>query len=532
MSVNENNEKNQVVRKALSMAAGTFSSRLLGLLRETLLTAYFNRTITDAWTVAFRLPNIFRRLLGEGSLSVSFIPVFVDCLYGQKDDAKAKNLVNSLYTLLLIILISLTVLGIVFAKEILYVLLDQSYIQQTEKFEITLLMSQIMFGFIFLMSSYAYFMGILNAFGKFGLAAMAPTLFNVSMIISTLIPDEYFRFHGEGLAWGVIVGGFLQSGILIPGLIKKGYFPKLSFDFKNKEMLLVLRNMVPGLFGMGLLQISLIVNQRFASSLDEGVITYIYLADRLLELPLSLVSVSLGTTLLPTLSKYWAEKNKTMMISTAEYYLRLNLFVVLPAATGLYFLSHPIIEVLFKRGEFKAHDVLVTSEVLKIWAIIMIPSSCVKIIAPAYYAVKNTWFPAVVSLIALVVHVILAPIMMNQWGLRGLNLSSLISNSLNFVLLLGFFAMFISALPLRRIYVSIFKTLIICVVMAWVSQAYYIIKDFNLIVIEVVNSALALAVTISLCGLVVVSLSHLFKMDEYESTIKKVLIKVKKKLLG
>ena len=162
----------------------------------------------------------------------------------------------------------------------------------------------------------------------------------------------------------------------------------------------------------------------------------------------------------------------------------------------------------------------------------MIPSSCVKIIAPAYYAVKNTWFPAVVSLIALVVHVILAPIMMNQWGLRGLNLSSLISTSLNFVLLLGIFAMFISALPLRRIYVSIFKTLIICVVMAWVSQAYYIIKDFNLIVIEVVNSALALAVTIGLCGLVVVSLSHLFKMDEYESTIKKVLIKVKKKLLG
>lgn len=519
----ENHEKNQVVKKALSMAMGTFSSRLLGLIRETLLTAFFNRTVTDAWTVAFRLPNIFRRLLGEGSLSVSFIPIFIDCLHGQKDEVKAKNLVNSLYTLLLIILTSLTIIGILFPEVFLLPMLSESYIQMADKFDLTVKLARIMFGFIFLMSSYAYFMGILNAFGKFTLAAMAPTLFNISMIISTLIPDHYFSFSGEGLAWGVLVGGVLQAGVLVPTLIQKGFFPVISFDFKNKEMLLVLKNMLPGLFGMGLLQISLIVNQNFASSLGEGVLTYIYLADRLLELPLSLVSVSLGTALLPTLSKYWAENNKVMMVSTAEYYLRLNLYIVLPAATGLYFLSEPIVEVLFKRGEFSAKDVLVTSEVLKIWALIMIPSSCVKILAPAYYAIKNTWFPAVVSLVALIIHILLAPQFMKLWGLRGLNISSLVSNSLNFILLLSFFVYFISHLPHRKILISVGKTLIICAVLSQVSWAYELIKSWNLIAISFLNSGLSLGLVIILAGIVMIALSHLFKMEEYEQSIKKVL---------
>lgn len=525
----EKHEKNQVVKKALTMAFGTFSSRLLGLVRETLLTSLFNRTVTDAWTVAFRLPNIFRRLLGEGSLSVSFIPVFVDCLYGQKDEVKAKNLVNSLYTLLLMILVSLTLVGVLFPEVFLLPMLNEKYVQQVDKFQLTVSLARIMFSFIFLMSSYAYFMGILNAFGQFGLAAMAPTLFNISMIISTLIPDSYFSFSGQGLAWGVIVGGVLQAGILVPSLIKKGYFPKFSFDFKNKEMQMVLKNMVPGLFGMGLLQISLIVNQNFASSLGEGILTYIYLADRLLELPLSLVSVSLGTALLPTLSKYWAENNKDMMISTAEYYLRLNLYVVLPAATGLFFLSRPIIEVLFMRGQFNAHDVQVTSEVLKIWAIIMVPSSCVKILAPAYYAVKNTWFPAVVSLVALVVHILLAPVLMNHWGLRGLNLSSLVSNSLNFILLFAFFAYFISMLPLKRIYISIAKTLLICLVLTQVEVVYDTINGMHILPMAFLNRCLSLSVAIGVAGLVVIGLSHLFKMEEYQLTIHKVIHKVLRK---
>ncbi|NUM57284.1 MAG: murein biosynthesis integral membrane protein MurJ [Bdellovibrionaceae bacterium] len=520
------NDKNQVVKKALSMALGTFSSRLLALFREILLTSYFNRTITDAWTVAFRLPNIFRRLLGEGSLSVSFIPIFVDCLMVQKDEVRARNLVNSLYTMLLLILTCLTVAGIVFSEPILKIFLDPSYIAQTDKFQITNTMAQIMFGFIFLMSSYAYFMGILNAFGKFGLAAMAPTLFNVAMIISTLIPDGVFSFHGEGLAWGVMVGGVLQAGLLVPSLIKKGYFPKVSFDFKNPDMLLVFKNMIPGLFGMGLLQISLIINQRFASSLGEGVMTSIYLADRLLELPLSLISVSLGTALLPTLSKFWAENNKKMMISTTEFYMRLNLYVVLPAATGLYVLSEPIVEVLFKRGHFSLHDVQVTSEVLKIWALIMIPSSCVKILAPAYYAIKNTWFPAVVSLLCLVSHYLVAPLLMAHWGLRGLNVSSLFSNSLNFILLIGFFPYFMASLPVRNIVISLLKMIAICGLVAGVSQIYYITLELHLIPLKFFNQVLSLGVTILVAGITLVLASFLFKMEEYNATLGKVFSKV------
>lgn len=522
--------KNSVIKNALSMALGTFSSRILGLIRESLLTSYFSREITDAWTVAFRLPNIFRRLLGEGSLSVSFIPVFVDCLHGQNDEVKARNLMNSLYTILLLVLAFLTVVGIVFSDVVLRWLLDDSYIQNVEKFNITNKMAQIMFGFIFLMSSYAYFMGILNALGKFTLAAMAPMLFNISMIVSTLIPNQWFSFSGEGLAWGVLVGGVLQTGLLIPELLSKGYFPKLDFNFKNPEMLKVLQNMIPGLFGMGLLQISLIINQRFASSLGEGVITYIYLADRLLEIPLALVSVSLGTALLPTLSKYFSEGNKTLMLDTNEYYLRLNLYIVIPAAVGLYFLSEPIVTVLFKRGHFQDHDVQMTAMVVQIWAMIMIPTSCVRVIAPAYYAVKNTWFPAVVSLVCLILHFILAPILMKQWGLRGLNYSSLVSGSVNFFSLFLLYFYFIGSLPIKKLVLSVIKVIFICSFMALSLSIFPWVQSLKSIQSIFWNNLLSLVVTMIVGISVFLILSYIFKMQEFQNTFQKVFEKIGKKM--
>jgi putative peptidoglycan lipid II flippase len=302
-------------------------------------------------------------------------------------------------------------------------------------------MAKIMFGFIFFMSNFAFYMGIINALGEYSLPAMAPLFFNIAMIISTLIPASWFPVEGDALAWGVLFGGLWQVLVLVPFLKRRGYFPTITLTglisaWSNSDVQRVLKSMLPGLLGTGLLQITTIVNLRFASHLGEGAISYIYLADRLLELPLSLVSVSLGTALLPTLAKMWSECKVDKMLETSNHYLRLNLYLVLPAAVGLFFLAVPIIDVLFKRGKFDEQDLLLTAEVLKVYSFILIASSLVRVLVPVYYSIKNTWWPATVSGIALVSHIILAPILMERWGLRGLISSTFFSASLNFILLL------------------------------------------------------------------------------------------------
>ncbi len=433
----QNDEQNsdKVTVYALMMAFGTMTSRVLGLVRDQLFASMFSPTVRDAWTAAFRLPNMFRRLLGEGSMSVSFIPIFVQARQDDPTDVRARNLVNSFYTLLLLVLATLTAVGTLWPEFFLNLMLDPSYSNIPGKFDLTVRMARIMFVFIFFMSTYAYFMGIMNALGRYGLPAMAPTFFNVAMIISNFVPQKFLDSPGDAISWGVVAGGALQTVILIPTLWKMGYLPRLQWDFSS-DVLRILRNMVPGMLGLGLLQITTIVNMRFASSLGEGPITYIYLADRLLELPLSLVSVSLGTALLPTLAGMWARGQKQKMSETANYYLRLNLYVAVPAAVGLYVLAQPIVEVLFLRGKFIAGDAAMTALVIRVYSFILISTSCVRVLIPSFYAIKNTWLPAMASGICLVVHVVLAPILMRHYGLGGLVSSSFVTGTLNLTILL------------------------------------------------------------------------------------------------
>ncbi len=490
------------MKNALSMAFGTMASRILGQLRESLLAAYFDKRITDAWAAAFRLPNLFRRLLGEGSLSVSFIPVFVEAK--MDDKVRAQNLVNSVYTFLLVVLGGLTTFGVLHPEPLLNMVLDPAYIADTEKYFLTLRLTKLMFGFIFFVSSYAFMMGILNALGQFALPAIAPTLWNLAMIISTLLPHNLFPMMGDQLGWGVLVGGILQAAILVPALIRAGYFPKFSLDFRNKDFRRVLRNMVPGLLGMGLLQFTTIVNLRFASSLTEGTITYINYVDRLIELPLSLISVSLGTALLPMLSGLFSKNDKTKMAEVAQNFLELNLLLSLAAAAGLYALAEPIVQLLFGHGRFKLVDVQMTADILRTYCWIMIFSSAVRVLTPAYYAIKNTWFPAVVSGSCLLVHILVAPLLMKTLQVRGLMISTTISAALNLILLLSFFPKFIT----NFYYFNFFKNILVFSFLAFitglVAHVFYLVNPvlpagfFGLILSLIISISLAVSTFIFL----------------------------------
>lgn len=507
------------------MAAGTMSSRVLGLVRDMAFAALFNRTITDAWGVAFKLPNLFRRLLGEGSLSVSFIPIFVEAKVQDPTGVEAKNLVNSFYSFLLLLLSTLTACGILWAEPVVGLLVGKHFYDVPGKFELTVYMAQIMFGFIFFMSTYAFFMGILNALGQFGLPAMAPTLFNVSMIIANFIPKSWQPVEGEALAWGVLVGGFLQMAILWPALKKKNFVPQIRWDFKNQRMWKVWRNMLPGMLGMGLLQITTLVNTYFAASVGEGANTYVYLADRLLELPLSLISVSIGTALLPTLSKYYSQGDRAEMIRVGNHYLRLNLLVALPAAVGLYVLATPIIQLLFERGEFSPHDRIVTAKVVQVYAITLIVSSAVRVLVPNLYAIKNTWYPALVSGVCLVLHLLLAPIFIGFWGLVGLIYSTLVSSVLNLFLIWIGYQLWIGGFEIKKMALLKLKVVPAASLMGIVIHFYIgfefwnVLPQFWALLIQVTSSvALAILIYSGFC--------HLLKVSEWNDVQRRVIAKI------
>lgn len=465
-------DRKKILKRAFFMASGTLTSRILGLFRDMALAALFDRTITDAWAAAFRLPNLFRRLFGEGSLSVSFIPVFIETRREDPSGDRGQNLLNGLYTLLLIFLGSLTVLGILYMERILGLLLSDQYRSQPEKWLLTLRMARLMFGFVYFVCSYAYFMGILNALGSFGLPALVPALLNISMLIFTFLPQEWFALPGDGLAWGVLVGGILQACVLWLALRARGCVPSLARAFWNADVKKVLINTLPGLLGVGLLQFATMVNLHFASGLGEGPISYIYWADRLLELPLSLVSVSLGAALLPTLSELRHRFEFRKFQSTVEESFLFAIFLAAPAAVGLFFLAEPIVEVLFHRGHFSLMDVQSTAVVLRVYAVSLLFVASVRVLSPAFYAIKNTWLPALTSVGALLLHISWASWWIHRAGLQGLVLSSLLSMIVQFVTMVLALRILVMKVQWRALFFEVIKMIIACSALACIVQVY------------------------------------------------------------
>ena len=518
-------QDHSVLKDAIKMAFGTMTSRVLGQLRESLLAYYFDKQITDAWNAAFRLPNLFRRLLGEGSLSVSFIPVFVDC--HAESQEKAQNLVNSVYSFLLLVLGVITAVGIIFPEPILGWILDSNFVANSEKFLLTVRLAKIMFGFLFFISSYAFMMGILNALGQFALPALAPTFWNISMIVFTILPAHWFPVNGDQLALGVLLGGALQAAILLPALIRTGYLPKIKLDFANPDFLVFLKKMAPGLLGTGLLQFTTLINLKFSSSYSEGTISYISYVDRLIELPLSLISVSLGTALLPALSNLLVRGERDKFSTTSRHFLELNMLMTMAAAAGIYTLARPVVQLLFGGGRFSYEDVLATADILKTYCWIMIFSSGVRVLTPAYYAVKNTWFPAVVSCVCLLVHVVLAPKLMSLFQVHGLMMSTITSATINLTLLLLFYKKFVGDFDFKKFFKHIFSYALLALVTAFVANMCFILENY----FPAGKLFLAANIFISIIAAltVFVSVGYLFKVQAVSEIVKKVMVKLKRK---
>ncbi len=485
------------------MSAGTLGSRILGLLRDIVLAAYFSRTITDAFVVAFSFPNKFRRLLGEGSLSASFIPIYVDSR--ENSPEQAAQLKNGIFTLLLTISSALCVLGVIFMKEIMELLVGgQGYVGVEGKMETTILFARIMFSYLFLITSYAFGMAILNAHKQFFIPAIAPAIFNLVFILVALAPSlPYsplpYTMDGTSLAWGVIFGGFAQAFIVFISLHKQDLLPRIVWAWKSDKVVLVLKNMIPGVLGMGILQFLTLVNTNYASRLSEGSHSYIYWADRILELPQSLIAISLGAALLPTLSQLQAQGRSKEMITIGQEHILTLLFLTLPSAVGMFILAQPIVEVLYLRGQFTLKDAAITAMVVRVYSFLLVALSITKVLIPNFYAIKNTWIPALTSVVSVIIHIFLGFYMVKEFGLMGLVLSMTFSGFINLVLTLLCYRKYIGPLLYMRLMGGVFRFLPSLLVMGLTaSLTYRTLISWSLFGMEALDRAISLGVSIGL----------------------------------
>lgn len=456
-------EKAAVTASAVLFALGTLASRILGLIRDMMTARYFSNDVRDAFINAFRLPNLFRRLFGEGSLSVSFIPVFVEILAGRGADVdrRTRELVAGVFALLMSITVTLSLVATIFMSDIMRFLLSgEAYLSVPGKFELTVRLGRIMFCFLILVSLYAYFMAIQNSLRKFAVAALAPCLFNIAMIAAAFFSSN-FAAPETVLAIGVLIGGFLQMAVLIPGVVRSGHFPRLIWSFDSPDVWRVVRAFVPGMIGLSLMQMTTIVNMHFASELPSGSQSYLYLADRILELPLSLFVVSLGSALLPTLASFWTAGNREAMSETINHSMRLILFVAFPSAIGMFVLARPIVDVLFLGREFRYADALSTAQVIQVYAFLVLTAGAVRILAQGFYAIQNTWFPALAGFVALVAHVLFAFALTRAFGLNGLAAASLCSSIVNLLMLAAAYRSWVGSLQSRLLLTS-FAKFVVC----------------------------------------------------------------------
>jgi putative peptidoglycan lipid II flippase len=421
---------------ALGMGVGTLLSRILGFVRDIVLVGFFPQFVTDAFVLGFKIPNFFRRVMGEGALAVSFIPRFLELKIN--DESGAKTLKNVVFTFLFCLSGAIAFLGIWFMPQLLDFLLSLSgkgeVFSQTEDMAFAVKMGRWMFFYTFLVTQFAYMMAVLNAHKRFWVAGLAPAFFNLGFLSMALLPDSTVTFSGFQLALGVLVGGALQ--LLIVGLdhIKHIGWPKFNFSFNFSPFKRVLLATLPSIAGIGVLQFISIINIGLCAQVGVGALTYLYLADRLLELPQSLIAVSLGTAMLPNLSELWVtDRNK--FDETLSQSIRLYLFFALPAAVGLVFMALPITQLLFQRGETTLEESMQVANLVQVYGGVLIVSGINRMLLPIYYSFKNTWYPASASVIVVSFHYFVGQIFVESFGLTGVVLTTLVSTTINFLCL-------------------------------------------------------------------------------------------------
>lgn len=403
-----------LLRAAAGISGLTMLSRVTGLLRDLLIARFFGAGLEmDAFTVAFRIPNLLRRLFAEGAFAQAFVPIFSEVKILQGPE-RTRALLSHVASALFWVLVTVSILGVLGAPVLVAVI--ATGFRNSAAFDLASLLTRWMFPYILFMSLIACSGGVLNAFGRFAVPAFTPVLLNVSMIALTLLLGRALEPPILVLAIAVLLGGALQLAIQVPALARVGMLPSLSGvrqAFADPGVRRILRQMLPALFAVSVAQLSLIINTNIASHLATGSNSWLYYADRLMELPTALLGVAIATVLLPTLSSAHATGDTQHYQKLLDWGLRLTCVLALPAALGLALLSEGLIAALFEGGRFSALDVAQSAAALRGYAAGLLGLIGIKILAPGFYARQDIRTPVRIGLTVLaatqVVNVALVP---------------------------------------------------------------------------------------------------------------------------
>lgn len=388
--------------RALATVSGmTMVSRILGYVRDALIARAFGAGMaTDAFFVAFRLPNLLRRMFAEGAFSQAFVPILAEYKHRQTPE-ETRELVDCVATVLGLALVAVTALGVALAPVVIY-LSAPGFAADPDKFALTVDLLRITFPYILFISLVALSAGVLNTHNRFAVPAFTPVLLNVSFIVAASFLAPYFDPPVMVLGWAVLVGGMLQLLWQLPFLARLGLLPRWRLNLAHPGVRRILKLMLPALFGVSISQISLLINTILASFLVAGSVSWLYYADRLMEFPAGMLGAALGTILLPSLSRYHADGAAAEYSRLLDWGLRITFLLALPAAAALAVLAIPMISTLFHYGRFSAEDAWMTREALLAYSVGLTGMILVKILAPGFYARQNVVTPVKIGVVTLV----------------------------------------------------------------------------------------------------------------------------------
>lgn len=417
------------------VASSTFLSRILGLVRDAVIAAYLGTSASaDAFFVAFRIPNLFRRLLAEGSLITAYVPVFTDILKNQGKD-EAFSFAEASFKFFSMFLFLLTLICIA-GSPLIIKATAPGFFDNPQKAELAVILTRIMFPYLFFICLVALCMGILNSLEHFAAPAIAPVFLNLCMISSVVLFASFFKDPVFALALGVIAGGFVQLMIQFPFLFKKGINPFRGKKLWHPEIKKVAALMGPTLFGSAVYQLSILINTILASLMPEGSVSYLYFADRLVQFPLGVFGITAGVVVLPLMSRQVAEKNIDDVRQTLTKGLCFIFFISIPSTIGLIVLGKPIISLLFMRKAFTIEMVDATYLALICYSVGLFAASGIRILVSFFYSFKDAKIPVKAGVLGFGTNIILAVVLMNFISYSGLALAVSIGTIVNLIFLL------------------------------------------------------------------------------------------------
>ncbi len=421
--------------KSLTIASTmTTLSRLFGFARDAIIARTFGAsTGADAFFVAFKLPNLLRRIFAEGAFSQAFVPILAE-YKSQHGQQATRTFVAYISGTLTLVLALVTAVGIATAPWIVHITAP-GFVDTPEKFTLTSALLRITFPYILMISISSLASAILNTWNRFSIPAFTPTLLNVSMIGFALFAAPYFYPSVFALAWAVLAGGILQLSYQLPYLWKIGMLVLPRFTLHNDGVWRVIRQMGPAMLGVSVSQISLIINTIFASCLLSGSVSWIYYADRLIDFPSGVLGVALSTVLLPSLSKSFISGNQNDYSRMIDWGLRICFLIALPSAIALGILAKPLIVVLFQYGKFGSLDTLMTQRILVAYSVGLIGLILVKVLAQGFYSRQQIKIPVKIAIIALIITQVMNLTFISSLKHAGLALSISLASYLNAALL-------------------------------------------------------------------------------------------------